>query len=58
MVVPAGTLRAIKVERLREDSSRTTVTWFGIDQGLIPVRILQSDEGEGFELRLVSLQRQ
>ena len=58
VVVPAGTLRAIKVERLREDSSRTTVTWFGIDQGLIPVRILQSDEGEGFELRLVSLQRQ
>lgn len=58
VAVPAGTLRAIKVERLREDSSRTTVTWFGIDQGLIPVRILQSDEGEGFELRLVSLQRQ
>lgn len=57
VAVPAGKLRAIKVERLREDSDRTTVTWFGLDQGLVPVRIVQSDEGEGFELRLVSLKR-
>ncbi|MCX7563811.1 DUF3108 domain-containing protein [Xanthomonadaceae bacterium XH05] len=55
--VPAGTLRALKVERLREDSDRSTVTWFGLDNGLVPVRILQQDEGEGFELRLVSLKR-
>lgn len=55
--VPAGELRAIKVERLRENSDRTTTTWFGLDQGLVPVRIVQRDEGEGFELRLVSLKR-
>ncbi len=57
VTVPAGTLRAIKVERLRQNSDRTTVTWFGVEQGLVPVRIVQSDDGEGFELRLVSLKR-
>ena len=55
--VPAGKLRAIKVERLRENSDRTTTLWFGLEQGLVPVRIVQRDEGEGFELRLISLKR-
>lgn len=57
VAVPAGKLRAIKVERLRQDSDRTTITWFGVDQGLVPVRIAQIDDGESFELRLVSLKR-
>lgn len=55
--VPAGKLRAVKVARVRDDNDRTTITWFGADNGLVPVRILQSDEGEGFELRLISLKR-
>ena len=56
--VPAGLLRAVKVERVRADARRSTTTWFGIEQGWVPVRILQAEaDGMAFELRLVSLQR-
>ncbi len=55
--VPYGRVRALKVERLREDSARNTTLWFGPDQGMVPVRIAQNDGSEGFELRLVSLRR-
>ncbi|HPA00978.1 MAG TPA: DUF3108 domain-containing protein [Chiayiivirga sp.] len=59
VAVPFGTLRALKVERLRENSSRTTTMWFGTDQNLVPVRVRQNEGGgEGYELRLVSLKRQ
>ncbi len=56
--VPAGSIRAVKVERTHGDGKRKTTTWFGVDQGLVPVRIQQSNTtGEGFELRLISLKR-
>lgn len=56
--VPAGRLRAMKVERIREDARRVTTTWFGIGQGWVPVRILQAEsDGMAFELRLVSVRR-
>lgn len=56
---PAGALRALRVERLRDDSrGRTTVTWFGIEQGFLPVRVLQNEpDGKSFEMRLISLTR-
>ncbi len=56
--VPAGRLRAVKVERIRTDTRRSTTTWFGIEQGWVPVRIVQGETtGVAFELRLVSLRR-
>ena len=56
--VPAGRLRALKVRRLRENPKRTTTTWFGIDQGWVPVRIVQGEtDGISFELRLRTLRR-
>ncbi len=56
--VPAGKMRAIKVERIHGDGQRKTTTWFAIDKGWVPVRVLQTNKGgEGFELRLLSLQR-
>jgi hypothetical protein len=33
------------------------MTWFAMDQGWVPVRIVHSGEDGGYELRLVSLQR-
>ncbi|HMN34223.1 MAG TPA: DUF3108 domain-containing protein [Chiayiivirga sp.] len=56
--VPAGRLRAVKVERIRADARRSTTTWFGVEQGWVPVRIVQGEaDGAAFELRLVSLRR-
>lgn len=56
--VPAGSIRAVKVERTHGDGKRKTTTWFGVDQGWVPVRVQQSNTaGEGFELRLISLKR-
>ena len=57
VAVPAGTFEATRVERVREDDERSTTTWFGVAEG-IPLRVLQSErDGEGFEMRLVSLKR-
>jgi hypothetical protein len=55
---PAGRQRALRVQRVRNRSGRTTTTWLGIDNGFVPVRVLQSEpDGETFEMRLVSLKR-
>ena len=55
---PAGTLRALRVERLRDGRVGTTVTWFGIEQGFLPVRVLQTEpDGDTFEMRLISIDR-
>ena len=57
--VPAGTMRAIAVKRLRDSGGgRTTTSWFGLDNGFVPVRILQTEpNGDTLEMRLVSLRR-
>ncbi len=57
--VPAGTLRTITVARLRDSGAgRTTVSWFGLDNGFVPVRIVQTEpSGEVLEMSLVSLRR-
>lgn len=59
VTTPAGALRALRVERLREDGrGRTTTTWFSIAQGYLPVRVLQIEpDGDSFEMRLISLER-
>ncbi len=57
--VPAGTIRTITVARVRDSSGgRTTVSWFGLDNGFVPVRIVQTEpSGEVLEMSLVSLRR-
>ncbi|MEO8742934.1 MAG: DUF3108 domain-containing protein, partial [Lysobacteraceae bacterium] len=57
--VPAGAIRTINVTRLRDgDSGRTTVSWFGLDNGFVPVRIVQTEpNGDVEEMRLVSLRK-
>ncbi len=57
--VPAGSLRTINVARLRDSAGgRTTVSWFGLDNGFVPVRIVQTEpKGDVFEMRMVSLRR-
>jgi hypothetical protein len=57
--VPAGSLEAVRVERLRAGAeARTTVSWLGPAQGYVPVRVLQTEpDGDSFEMRLISLQR-
>jgi hypothetical protein len=56
---PAGALAALRVERVRSDErGRTTTSWHGIEQGFLPVRVLQAEpDGGSFETRLVSLAR-
>lgn len=54
---PAGALPALRVERLRDHPrGRSTTTWFGIEHGFLPVRVLQTEpDGDSFEMRLISL---
>ena len=55
---PAGPQRALRVERVRNKSGRVTTTWLGMDNGFVPVRVVQREaDGESFEMRLVSLKR-
>jgi hypothetical protein len=55
--VPAGSLRTVVVTRLRESANgRTTVSWFGLDNGYVPVRVVQTEPGgEVLEMRLMAV---
>ena len=57
--VPAGSQRTVAVTRLRDSAGgRVTASWFGLDNGFVPVRIVQTEpNGEVFEMKLVSLKR-
>ena len=57
--VPAGALRTINVVRLRDTpNGRVTASWLGMDNGFVPVRVVQTEpNGEVYEMRLVSLKR-
>jgi len=57
--VPAGPERTITVTRLRDSAGgRVTASWFGLENGFVPVRIVQTEpSGEVFEMKLVSLRR-
>lgn len=55
--VPAGSLRTIVVTRLRDTpNGRVTAWWFGLDNGFIPVRIVQNEpNGESWVASLVAV---
>ena len=60
VTTPAGTLPAIRVERDRDGDTRgrQTTSWLGVNQGYVPVRVLQTEaDGGSFEMRLVSITR-
>jgi hypothetical protein len=54
---PAGSQRALRVERVREsDARRDTTTWHGLEQHLLPVKVVQHEsDGDSIEMRLISL---
>jgi hypothetical protein len=41
ITVPAGTFKTVKFLRHREDSKRSTMIWFAVDAGFLPIRIEQ-----------------
>ena len=57
--VPAGALRTINVVRMRDSANgRVTASWLGMDNGFVPVRVVQTEpNGEVYEMQLVSLKR-
>jgi hypothetical protein len=59
ITVPAGSQRTITVTRLRDKTGgRVTASWFGLDNGFVPVRIVQTEpSGEVIEMKLLSLRR-
>jgi len=53
--LPAGTVEAVRVERRRDDNSRTTTSWFAPQRGWLPVQIEQVEKnGETITMRLAS----
>lgn len=59
VATPGGPRQAVKVERIRDSAEgRTTTVWLGVDNGFVPVKVLQDeDDGERFEMRLIAVQR-
>lgn len=57
--VPAGALRTVNVVRMRDSANgRVTASWLGMDNGFVPVRVVQTEpNGEVYEMELVSLKR-
>ncbi len=54
---PNGSMRTVAVTRVRDSAGgRVTASWFGLDNGFVPVRIVQTEpNGEVYEMQLVSL---
>ncbi|MBS0193433.1 MAG: DUF3108 domain-containing protein [Proteobacteria bacterium] len=59
LTVPAGSLRTLVVTRQRDTpNGRVTAYWFGMDNGYVPVRIVQNEpNGESWQASLVSVVR-
>ena len=55
--LPIGSTRTLKLDRQHDSNERKTSTWFAIDQGWIPARIVHVGKSGGYELRLVSITR-
>ena len=50
---PMGDIRALRVNRIREDNERETSLWFAPDMGYLLVKLWQREEdGEEYELLL------
>ena len=55
---PAGAYDTVRIERVRENSGRTTTSWLAPGLGYMPVRVVQREPGgDSMELRLRSLPR-
>lgn len=54
---PSGTVRAKRVERIREgDDDRSTISWHDPQRGYLMVRMVQVEDGDRTETRLRSLE--
>lgn len=55
---PDGALETVRLERVRENAARRTVSWHAAALGWLPVRIEQVEpEGDRYTLSLVRMQR-
>jgi hypothetical protein len=56
VTTPAGTVQAIRVERVRDagDDDRSTTSWHDPQRGFIAVRMLQTEDGDSTETLLRS----
>jgi hypothetical protein len=53
--LPAGTIEAVRVDRQRDDSRRTTTSWFAPQRNWLPVQIEQVEKnGETITMRLAA----
>lgn len=53
---PSGAVRALRVERVRDDDDRSTISWHDPQRGFLMVRMVQVEDGDRTETRLRSLQ--
>ncbi|HEY8386490.1 MAG TPA: DUF3108 domain-containing protein [Porticoccaceae bacterium] len=51
---PLGNLNTLKVERVRDDDDRRTVLWLAPDLNYLPVRLVQAEDGETYEMNIKS----
>ena len=51
---PLGTLSTIRVERVRDDDDRETVLWLAPELHYLPVRLVQVEDGEAYEMSIKS----
>jgi hypothetical protein len=57
LALPAGSIDAVKIERDRGDSKRSTTSWFAPQRGYLPVQIEQVEKNDVITMRLVPAAR-
>jgi hypothetical protein len=57
ITTPMGNFDAIRIDRVREGSDRTTISWHAEKYSFLPIQISQTEpDGETMEMRLKSMQ--
>lgn len=51
---PVGSLRTVRVERVRDNEERQTIFWLAADHEFLLIRLIQLEDKKGFELNLDS----
>lgn len=53
--VPAGTYKAVRIDRVHSDSGRQTTFWLAPSLNYQPVKVIQNADGKKMELKLTSI---
>lgn len=57
ITVPAGTFNVVRIDRVHQDSDRSTSFWLAPSLDYLPVKVMQNDDGKVMQMSLSKVNR-